>query len=60
METLDVPGGRSGLTFDAGNFGLQVLNCIIIFIVILQNDIFNSAGYKKFVTQSDGSMDLLV
>lgn len=27
---------------------------------MLQSEIFDSAGYKKFVTQSDGSMDLLM
>jgi hypothetical protein len=42
------------------NLALQILNCIIIAIIALQAELFNSAGYLKYVTQEDGSMDLLV
>lgn len=36
------------------------MNCVIIMFIMLQSEIFDSQGYIKFVTQSDGSMDLLV
>ena len=42
------------------NFQLQILNCIMISIISLQSEIFKSPGYLKYVTQLDGSMDLLV
>ena len=42
------------------NLGIQLMNCAIICTIILQNDIFESAGYIKFVTQHNGSMDLLI
>lgn len=32
----------------------------MICMLSLQTEIFESAGYKKFVTQRDGSMDLLM
>jgi hypothetical protein len=32
----------------------------MITFISLQTEIFTSAGYKKFVTQKNGSMDLLV
>mmetsp|Transcript_21579 Transcript_21579/g.33227 ORF Transcript_21579/g.33227 Transcript_21579/m.33227 type:complete len:988 (-) Transcript_21579:2058-5021(-) len=51
---------QSGLVFSWKNFGMQVLNCIMIGIIMLQSEIFESYGYIKFVTQTDGSMDLLV
>ena len=49
-----------GLEFNSFNFNMQLLNCVIIAIILLQADIFNSYGYKKFVTQTDGSLDLLI
>jgi len=49
-----------GLTIHWTNFGLQILNCVLITIIALQAEIFSSAGYLKYVTQSGGSMDLLV
>jgi len=49
-----------GYVFDAQNFAMQVLNCYMICIISFQSQIFNSTGYKKFITQKDGSMDLLV
>jgi hypothetical protein len=60
LRTLvtDEPGG--GLYFDSSVYGIQCLICIIIAIILMQSDIFSSYGYKKFVTQEDGSMDLLV
>jgi len=36
------------------------MNCVIICIIALQAEIFKSSGYQKYVTQTDGSMDLLV
>jgi hypothetical protein len=45
---------------DMKNLGLQILNCVIISIIALQAELFNSNGYVKYVTQSDGSMDLLM
>lgn len=39
---------------------MQILNIFIIAMVMLQSEIFDSAGYFKFVTQDDGSMDLLL
>jgi len=36
------------------------MNCFMIAIISLQSEIFSSEGYLKFVTQTDGSMDLLV
>jgi len=39
---------------------MQILNCIMITMIFLQSEIFDSYGYLKFVTQTDGSMDLLV
>jgi hypothetical protein len=50
----------TGLNFQYTVFYQMVMNCIIIAVIFLQSDIFNSFGYKKFVTQSDGSLDLLV
>jgi hypothetical protein len=49
-----------GYNIDWYNFQVQVLNCIMISIISLQSEIFRSAGYIKYVTQVDGSMDLLV
>jgi len=42
------------------NLHLQFLNCIMISLISFQTQIFDSAGYKKFIEQKDGSMDLLV
>lgn len=36
------------------------MNCFILAIILLQSEIFNSAGYLKYVTQQNGSMDLLI
>lgn len=55
-----VVGNKIGLELQFRDFGLQVLNCVIISFIALQSEIFNSAGYVKYVTQTDGSMDLLV
>jgi hypothetical protein len=41
-------------------FIVQTLNVIILSVIMLQSEIFDSAGYIKFITQSDGSMDLLM
>ena len=50
----------NGLKIDVGNFMMQILNCFIISVIMLQSEIFDSAGYQKFVTQDDGSMDLMI
>ena len=50
----------SGLRIDWSNFAMQLLNSFIIAMIMLQSEIFDSAGYKKFTTQDDGSMDLLI
>jgi hypothetical protein len=49
-----------GLTLDYSNWYMQIAISIMITLISLQAEIFNSEGYKKFVTQTDGSMDLLV
>ena len=51
---------KVGFFFDPEAFQIQLLNVMIIFSIMLQSEIFDSAGYKKFITQSDGSMDLLM
>ena len=48
------------MQIDWQNFVLQLLNCFIIAVILLQSEVFNSTGYLKFVTQSGGSMDLLM
>jgi hypothetical protein len=53
-------GDSVGLKLSSLNFCLQLLNCVMIGAISLQTEIFYSAGYIKYVTQSDGSMDLLV
>lgn len=50
----------NGLELDMQNFCLQILNCIMICSISLQAEIFNSSGYLKYVTQANGSIDLLV
>ena len=50
---------KTGLRLQEMNFFLQLLNCLIISIITLQCEIFLSAGYIKYTTQSEGSMDLL-
>lgn len=41
-------------------FYFQFMNCFIIATIILQCEIFSSPGYQKYVTQHNGSMDLLM
>ena len=36
------------------------MNAFIVAIVLLQSEIFSSSGYLKYVTQANGSMDLLM
>lgn len=38
----------------------QYMNCFIIAVIMLQCEIFSSSGYLKYVTQRNGSMDLLM
>lgn len=49
-----------GLKFFWSDFYIVLLNCIMICVISLQCQIFDSVGYRKFVEQKDGSMDLLV
>jgi len=51
---------RVGMEFNQEALVIQCLNVIILSIIMLQSEIFDSTGYKKFVTQADGSMDLLM
>ena len=46
--------------FHFGAFAFESMNCLIIAFIILQSEIFSSHGYNKYVTQNDGSMDLLI
>jgi hypothetical protein len=41
-------------------FYFEGMNCFIVAIILLQSEIFSSAGYLKYVTQQNGSMDLLL
>ena len=51
---------RVGMEFNLDALIIQCLNIVILSIIMLQSEIFDSFGYKKFVTQADGSMDLLM
>lgn len=48
------------IRFEWHDFTIEILNCFMICMISLQSQIFDSAGYQKFCTQKDGSMDLLV
>lgn len=37
-----------------------ILTCFMIVMITFQVEIYRSNGYIKFVTQSDGSLDLLM
>lgn len=50
----------SGLQFDSKNFYMQIAICFMICLISLQTEIFASEGYKKYVTQTDGSLDLII
>jgi hypothetical protein len=50
----------NGFVLNFDNFCLQCINCVMITIISLQSEIFESAGYQKFVRQSNGSMDMLI
>lgn len=39
---------------------MQVAIGLMICLISLQAEIFDSEGYKKYVTQTDGSMDLII
>lgn len=41
-------------------FYFEVMICFIASIIMLQSEIFSSAGYLKYVTQHNGSLDLLM
>lgn len=61
-QLIDSVGTNNEIKFliDKQNLLFQIMNCIIIAFIVLQNQVFSSSGYVKFVTQSDGSMDLLM
>jgi len=50
----------NGMVFDDQAFNMQMAICALICLISLQSEIFSSAGYIKYVSQTDGSMDLLV
>lgn len=58
-QALIVATNYKGLTLVNTNFIFQMLNCAMICIISLQVQIFDSYGYRKFIQQKDGSMDLL-
>jgi hypothetical protein len=39
---------------------MQMATCTLICLISMQSEIFSSNGYIKYVSQTDGSMDLLV
>lgn len=41
-------------------FYFEVMICFIVSQIMLQSEIFNSSGYLKYVTQQNGSLDLLI
>lgn len=45
---------------DQRAFNFQMMNAFIVAIILLQSEIFSSPGYLKYVTQPNGSMDLLM
>ena len=49
-----------GFKLNSENYILQSMNCIMICFISLQLEIFRSFGYLKYVTQANGSMDLLI
>lgn len=49
-----------GLTLNVLNFNMQIAIGVMICLISLQAEIFDSEGYKKYVTQTDGSMDLII
>ena len=49
-----------GLQLHWDSLMLQTLNCVMICAISLQSEIFSSWGYRKYVTQAGGSMDLIV
>jgi len=54
------PHVKRTLFLDQFNLAMQFLNCVIITTIMLQSEIFDSAGYLKFVTRSGGTMDVLI
>lgn len=49
-HTDDNEGKYSGYKLMGSNFYLQCINCLMICMISLQSEIFESPGYKKFVT----------
>jgi hypothetical protein len=54
------PEQFKGLEAKTHNMFIESFICIIIAMLCLQRGIFESYGFKKFVTQKDGSMDLML
>lgn len=46
--------------FNGVNFFTLAITCFMMVLVIFQVEIYRSNGYLKFVTQSNGSLDLLM
>lgn len=49
-----------GLEIKWINFYMQIAISFMICLISLQAEIFDSEGYKKYVNQTDGSMDLII
>ena len=49
-EFIQDEGSFDGLNINKRNFVLQCMNCFMICAISLQKDIFNSPGYRKYVT----------
>lgn len=57
---LESTGNCPHIILDWRAFYFSLMNCFIIAVIVLQCEIFGSAGYLKYVTQHGGSMDLLM
>ena len=63
-RSFNEDGSRTGMcpkfVLDSRAFNFQVMNAFIVAVILLQSEIFSSAGYLKYVTQTNGSMDLIM
>lgn len=60
INSAENPVEYHGLQLHWDSLMLQTLNCVMICSISLQSEIFSSWGYRKYVTQAGGSMDLIV
>jgi len=58
-KAMIIANNFKGMNINEKNLYLQMLNCAMICVISLQTSIFASYGYKKFISQKGGSMDLL-